>query len=103
MALAAAVEAAVAKKKMSDPAYASAQKVKAEIKELTAARAALAEANEARAAAASVERSMLTAQEYRLSEEAGYQMQTIIQMAPSRATVTSVYEQPQTIDTYVPM
>ena len=69
----------------------------------TETRAALAEANEARAAAASVERSMLTAQEYRLSEEAGYQMQTIIQMAPSRATVTSVYEQPQTIDTYVPM
>ena len=62
----------------------------------TETRAALTEASEARAAAAAVERSLLTAQEYRLAEEAGYQLQTIIQMAPSKATLTSVYELPQT-------
>lgn len=37
----------------------------------TASRQALAEANESRGAAAAMERSMLTAQEYRLAEEAG--------------------------------
>ena len=54
-------------------------------------------------AVAQVERSLLTAQDYRLSEEAGYQMQTIIQMAPSKATYTSVYELPQTVDAFVQM
>ena len=66
-------------------------------------RQALAEANEARNASSAMQRSLLSAQEYRLSEEAGYQLQTIIQMAPSKATLTTVYEQPQTVDAYVQM
>ena len=64
-------------------------------------RRALAEANEARQAASAVERSLLSAQEYRLAEEAGYQMQTIIQLAPSKQVVTPVYQQPQTTDAWV--
>ena len=68
-----------------------------------ASRQAFAEANEARQAAAAVERSMLNAQEYRLAEEAGYQMQTIVQLAPSKATITTVYEQPQAVDAWVPV
>ena len=66
-------------------------------------RSALAEANEARGAASAVERSMLSAQEYRLAEEAGYQMQTIVQLAPSRAVVTAVHEMPQAVDAWVPV
>jgi hypothetical protein len=62
---------------------------------------ALAEANEARSAAKAIERSVLTAQEYRMAEEAGYQMQTIIQLAPSKQMLTPVYEQPQTTDAWV--
>ena len=66
-------------------------------------RSALSEANEARQAASQMERSLLSADEYRMAEEAGYQLQTIIQMAPSKATLTSVYELPQTVDSYVQM
>ena len=68
-----------------------------------ATRQALAEANEARQAAAAVERSILNAQEYRLAEESGYQMQTIVQLAPSKAMLTAVYEQPQSIESWVPV
>lgn len=68
-----------------------------------ASRQALAEANEARQAATAVERSMLSAQEYRLAEEAGYQMQTIVQLAPSKTMLTAVYEQPVGIDAWVPV
>lgn len=67
----------------------------------SASRAALAEANEARNAAAAMQRSMLTAQEYRLAEEAGYTMQTIIQLAPSRPIVTTVHEHGQLNDDWV--
>ena len=66
-------------------------------------RLAIADANVARDAAQAMQRSMLTAQEYRLAEEAGYQMQTIIQLAPSKPILTSVYGQPQQVDAFVPM
>ena len=33
--------------------------------------------------------------------EAGYQMQTIVQLAPSRAVVTAVHEMPQAVDAWV--
>ena len=68
-----------------------------------ASRQALTEANEARQAAQAVERSMLSAQEYRLAEEAGYQMQTIVQLAPSKAMLTAVYEQPVGVEAWVPV
>ena len=55
---------------------------------------ALSEAEQARSAAAAVQRSLLNAAEYRMAEEAGYQMQTIIQLAPSHPTVTSIYGNP---------
>ena len=44
---------------------------------------------------------MLTAQDYRLAEEAGYAMQTIIQLAPSKPILTNVYGQPQDVDAWV--
>jgi len=56
---------------------------------------ALAEANEARSAAAAMQRSLLSAAEYRMAEEAGYSMQTIIQLAPSKQQVHSLYGSPQ--------
>lgn len=66
-------------------------------------RHALSDANVARDAAQAMQRSMLTAQEYRLAEEAGYQLQTIIQLAPSKPILTSVYGQPQHVDAFVPI
>lgn len=66
-------------------------------------RHALSEANVARDATNAMQRSLLTAQEYRLAEEAGYAMQTIIQLAPSKPIYTSVFQQPQVVDAYVPV
>lgn len=70
----------------------------------TASRQALAEANESRLASSAMQRSMLTAQEYRLAEEAGYTMQTIIQLAPSKRIVTPVQvDAPQLSDAWMQM
>ena len=66
-------------------------------------RDALAEADEARGAAQAATRSILNAQEYRLAEEAGYQMQTIVQLQPSKAVLNVVYEQPTQVDSWVPV
>jgi hypothetical protein len=68
-----------------------------------ASRQALAEANEARQAVEAVERSILNAQEYRLKEEAGYQIQSIVQLVPTKATHTAVYEQPMGVESWVPV
>ena len=65
--------------------------------------AAQLQSNVARDAAQAMQRSMLTAQEYRLAEESGYQMQTIVQLAPSKTHLTAVYEQPQSVDSWVPV
>ena len=63
-------------------------------------RRALSEANVARDAAGAMERSMLSAQDYRMAEEAGYQLQTIMQLAPSKPIITSVWSQPQEFDAW---
>ena len=66
-------------------------------------RHALSEANVARDATNAMQRSLLTAQEYALAEEAGYSMQTIIQLAPSKPIYTTVYNQPQVVDAFIPV
>ena len=35
--------------------------------------------------------------------DADYQMQTIVQLAPSKTHLTAVYEQPQSVDSWVPV
>ena len=49
-------------------------------------------------ATAAMERAILNARDYKLAEEAGYQMHTIIQLAPSRPNIHVVREVPQTVD-----
>ena len=65
------------------------------------ARLARASAGEARNAATAVQRTLVNASEYKMAEEAGYAMQTIIQLAPSKPTISSVWNQPTEAEAWV--
>ena len=52
------------------------------------ARAALQESQEARAAKVALQKCLIREKDYKLSEEAGYQLDAVVQIAPMRPTIT---------------